>query len=1019
MRYFLLLICLFANFFLLAQTQWSGVVNTYHEVTAVDPCGFLTVSDVSGLAVNQGILLIQMQGAAINESNDNDFGSITALNSAGLYEIGRIAEINGNTLRLYNRLVNTYQPGAGLQVVGTAEATAAQVLDVLTAPAWNGTTGGVVHLRVANALTLQADINVSGLGFRGGERQLTTNNCSGVTFADDYFYAAGNWRGAAKGEGIAAAIAGKTWGRGAAANAGGGGNDHNTGGGGGANAATGGNGGESSPPSVFGCKGLFPGEPGNLLAPTGERFYLGGGGGAGHVNNNTANDVVGNGGGIVIVEAGLLNFEGGNILAAGLSPSAINGDGGSGGGAGGTVVLLIDDYSAINVDVSGGNGGDVINPNNRCFGPGGGGSGGVIYDNSSMGMVIPQVSGGAAGTNSQAANCNGLQNGATAGSNGQRLFFPFNLTGGTVSNTVLVELSAATGPAPCPGDTICLQLTLSAGGLDAVDWQFSTGGGFSSIAGLPGTFEPAIGTLKYPISQDTPPEITFRALPAAACYTTEAIDSETFTIATQVDAAFTQSLLDQTVTVTLTDPTGVDSVRFDFGAGDPPVAGSPAAVTYAASGTYTITATAFGPCGPVSTTQTVTITAPNLPPTAGFTADDQTGCAPLSVSFSSTSTDASALLWSFPGGSPATSAATDPQVTYSDAGTFPVQLIATNGVGSDTLLQTAFVTVAAGPTAGFTVVVSGNTVSVSTQATGADSYLYDFGDGNSSTLPDPTYTYPASGSVTITQTVSNACGNATTTQTVQLGMPPTAVIGSSTGGGCAPLLVTFADQSTGNVATRAWSFPGGSPTVSTDSVVNVLYDQPGRFPVMLTVANTLGDSQAILTDSIDVRPFPTAEFTFDTDGLTTQFNNLSADGTTYLWDFGDGNSSSAENPVHTYAEAGLYDVTLTVSNPYCASAQTFPVLVELTGVQSPAAFGAVRIFPNPIEDEFTVQLERLPSNVSLHVLDVRGQILRSQKLTTAKTTIRVADLPEGVYFLQVRSATGRFVERLVKLYTQK
>ena len=66
--------------------------------------------------------------------------------------------------------------------------------------------------------------------------------------------------------------------------------------------------------------------------------------------------------------------------------------------------------------------------------------------------------------------------------------------------------------------------------------------------------------------------------------------------------------------------------------------------------------------------------------------------------------------------------------------------------------------------------------------------------------------------------------------------------------------------------------------------------------------------------SDDDVPAPTASFTFEVDGLTVTFTSTTTDATGYSWNFGDGNSSTEQNPTHTYAEAGDYDVVLTVSN---------------------------------------------------------------------------------------------------------
>ena len=1015
MRNFIVLFLLFSELTLAAQTTWQGTVNTYHEVTTIDPCGTIGLGDVSGLEVGQPVLLLQAKGATIQANNNENFGMVTNLNRTGAYEVGRIAEILANTVRLENRLVRTYDIGGSVQLVGGAEAADATIVGTLTADPWNGSTGGVVYLEVANTLQVMADIDVSGQGFRGGLRQLTNNNCNGATFANDFFYPSGNWRGAAKGEGIAAFIAGKEWGRGPQANGGGGGNDHNSGGGGGASSFAGGLGGEATPPSVFGCKGLFPGEPGWPQAVDAERLFFGGGGGAGHVNNNTANAVAGHGGGIVLVRAGTLTGTG-SILAEGLTPTTIVGDGGSGGGAGGTVYLLADTFEPLNVSVRGGSGGSVQN-SGRCLGPGGGGAGGVLYDNSVGNPLTASVAGGSAGTNSTTANCSGPQNGATAGQAGIHLVGAPDWPGGTLSSaTVMITPTNAPQLSYCDGDTLCLGVAPNVGVLASVDWFFAVPGEptASPVNQLPGAFTPEMGVLKVVVSASTPAELIFEAMAMADCYTSSSIPVATATRTATSAATFSVATDDLQLQLNLDDPTGIDSVSWNFGDGSPLATGEAVIHLYDEAGTYTVTATAFGPCGAVTSSQSVTLVAPSLPPVASFTADMQAGCAPLTVQFFAEENNVQTYAWTFEGGDPATSTISAPTVIYDAAGSYPVRLVVANAIGSDSLVQTSYIVVDDVPMAAFTVDVSGNTVAITNGATGAESYLYEFGDGNSSSQASPTYTYGNGGTVTITQTVTNACGSSTTTQTVQLGSPPVATFESSTGGGCAPTLVTFTDLSTGEVEARTWSFPGGSPTTATDSVVNVLYDAPGRYGVSLTVENGLGESTSTLADSLDIRPFPTAAFDFATDQLSVAFQNSSTDGDDYLWDFGDGNSSTAFEPVHTYAAPGLYDVTLTVSNPFCAAAQTLPALVETTSTRERDGFGRVGIRPNPFTDELFVQLDHVPVGSQMRVIDARGKVIFWGPVESHRQRIHLPNLPAGLYFIALNSASGSYVERLVR-----
>ena len=218
--------------------QPSGQINRYTTVLELDTCtNSIEVGDIGGFEIGSNAILIQMKGANIIENeNSENFGDITALNGAGFYEKVTITSIEDERIFLQNRLLNVYNVEGSVQLVTFPTFTDATIVDELTAQKWNGENGGVIALSVSNTLTLSATINADGAGFRGGRTQSPDNDCTGgLNSAFDYAYAEGDWRGAAKGEGVANYILGKENGRGAQANGGGGGNDHNAGGGGGAN----------------------------------------------------------------------------------------------------------------------------------------------------------------------------------------------------------------------------------------------------------------------------------------------------------------------------------------------------------------------------------------------------------------------------------------------------------------------------------------------------------------------------------------------------------------------------------------------------------------------------------------------------------------------------------------------------------------------------------------------------------------------------------------------------------------
>ncbi len=366
-----------------AQDTIAGQINVYTSVMAIDYCtGKIEIADTSGFAAGMSALLIQMQGATIDESNSTSFGMVADWGSAGLFERIYIDSVGVNAVWSANELLHTYQPdGGSVQLVSWPEWEGHVVVaDTLYGAPWNGQTGGVLVLDVRGLLELRAPIDLHARGFRGGPKIAEPSQCQWFLQQNDWYYPMGSWRGAPKGEGIARWVEGKEAGRGPQANGGGGGNDHNAGGGGGAQLNAAGQGGEEVPPSPFGCYGPFPGKGGRpLYEAPGLRLFMGGGGGAGHTEYFLASNAGGRGGGILLLRADSLKTNGFGLSANGESLPIANGESGGGGGGGGTIWLdLTQPLDTVWLTAQGGHGGSVDNQTGRCAGPGGGGSGGRV-----------------------------------------------------------------------------------------------------------------------------------------------------------------------------------------------------------------------------------------------------------------------------------------------------------------------------------------------------------------------------------------------------------------------------------------------------------------------------------------------------------------------------------------------------------------------------------------------------------------------------------------------------------------
>lgn len=372
----------------------------------------------------------------------------------------------------------------------------------------------------------------------------------------------------------------------------------------------------------------------------------------------------------------------------------------------------------------------------------------------------------------------------------------------------------------------------------------------------------------------------------------------------------TTACLGQATSFTDLTPGTPTSWRWDFGDGSPEATIQNPTHTYAAPGTYTVKLVVSLGSGCVdSITRSVTV---HPVPTAGFTAT--TACArDEAVTFTNTSTGATAYQWDFGDGSPI-STALNPSHTYTTGGTYTVQLIAINAPGCrDTFTQA--VTVYPKPDIDFTA--TSPCLGSATNFTGTSTeplitWQWDFGDGNTGNGQNVSHTYAAAGNYTVTLIGQTADGcKDTMVKTVQVRGLPTAAFTADMP--CFGEPMTFTDQSIDAVA-WSWDFGDGTGT-STQQNPTYTYAAAGTYTVTLTVLNAVGCSHTT-SQAVTVRPKPTADFTADTACWTypTSFTDASVGAVSWLWDFGDSQSSNQQNPQHTYANPGTYTVTLIVTN---------------------------------------------------------------------------------------------------------
>ncbi|MFN8255823.1 MAG: PKD domain-containing protein [Bacteroidales bacterium] len=323
-----------------------------------------------------------------------------------------------------------------------------------------------------------------------------------------------------------------------------------------------------------------------------------------------------------------------------------------------------------------------------------------------------------------------------------------------------------------------------------------------------------------------------------------------------------------------------------------------------------------------------------------------------SISFSSAgSSDSNGTIasysWSF--GDGATSALANPTHAYTAAGTYTVSLTVTDNEGA-TGTNTTTATITAGSTNLPPIVnvngpytgVAGTAISFSSAGSSDPdgtivSGLWNFGDGSTvANVTNPTHTYTSAGTYTVVLSITDnrgATSTASTTATVSGGTPTNQPPVANANGPYAALVgvaINFSSVGTsdpdGTIVSGLWNFGDGT-TITNVANPTHAYTNPGTYTVVLSVTDNRGatstsSTTATITTNNPVNNPPVAFSNGPYSGSINNSISFSSAGSTdndgtivnYLWNFGDGSTSSSANPSHTFATEGTYSVSLTVTD---------------------------------------------------------------------------------------------------------
>lgn len=362
---------------------------------------------------------------------------------------------------------------------------------------------------------------------------------------------------------------------------------------------------------------------------------------------------------------------------------------------------------------------------------------------------------------------------------------------------------------------------------------------------------------------------------------------------------------------------------WDFGDGTADSTQTSPGHVYAQAGNYTIILTGQAVTTGCTATASSPIEVKPLPQPA-VALPDSFGCQPFVFHPQNNTSGTNFYVWDFDNG--ATSTEAEPVYTYQEAGIYSVSLQVTDLFGCRNTWVYTPINVYPKPLADFAynqaeLCVTPAVIQFENKSKDADHYFWDFSSFGDSDFVTPlpiTVNEPQTLYVTLYAYSQYFCGD-TLARDVKIYTKPVLDFEPEPASGCEPLPVLFENFSVG-VNQYAWHF--GDGTTTNEAMPLHVFEHAGLYSVTLYAsADSLCFDSLFFNNLIDVSPSPTAGFSYDALNDTTihpngiiRFFDTSLNAIRWHWDFGDGDSSALQNPVHRYQENGPKVVTLIVFN---------------------------------------------------------------------------------------------------------
>jgi len=467
---------------------------------------------------------------------------------------------------------------------------------------------------------------------------------------------------------------------------------------------------------------------------------------------------------------------------------------------------------------------------------------------------------------------------------------------------------------------------------------------------------------------------------------------------------------------------GGTKYKWDFGDGSGSSNSSPSH-TYSSYGSYTVKLIAKDSANNCQDSMIRTVTVNACVAYAGFTVKDSIGV----TYFTNTSTGSNSYTWNF--GDANMSTAKNPVHIYSNSVTasYNVRLyVRDTGINNcrDSIIQ--LITVKrCNVKANFTFSKSALNVSFSNTSSNGNKYIWNFGDAQISTSKNPTHTYAASGTYNVSlksmDTTMGGCVDSITRSITVYDCGADAYFTFTDSNN----LIYFHNKSSGTNKYK-WSFGDGGSSTSF-APTHRYSGSTNTFLVTLIAYDT---SKSNCTDTGRTYVYfngCNAYYTIEPDTSST-FSALLVNRTrsnstaSYVWDFGDGDSSHSKTPTHVYAGMGPYILCLSVADSSCSSnfcdtlsfdssgnlnALMIPFSIKvvnpgktITSIDDATYANQLKLYPNPASA--VIHLESETKTMShIHITDIQGKDIVSQEVSGQMLELNIKDLSPGLYIIHI------------------